>query len=432
MQATVRYIAGAAALGLAFVGYRALSAPDDLPAEAPTLAPLYAPAVESVETHVLRSGETLSDVLGRVAITGGDLADLLLSMREFVNPRRLVDGVEVTVRRWTLNDSPRSLDLRVNADTTVRLIHAGTGWDGNIVVTPVVLDTVYTQGEITPGTTLYQAMVYSEDDDVPIPDRVQLVNLLAAVYEFKIDFTREIQAGDRYRLVYEREVRPDGTARSQRILASELVNQSQTYPAVWFSQGDDAQGYYDREGHPLAVGFSRYPVPYHRITSSFSNRRYHPVLGIYRAHLGTDFGAPAGTPVEATADGTIVFAGVNGGYGNMVRIRHANGYETRYAHLNRFGRGIHRGLKVRQKQVIGYVGSTGLATGAHLHYELRKNGQAIDARRAKLPAAPPLKGDAKVAFDGEAAARLALLDGGTRRYVARSAAPAVRAEDDAN
>lgn len=431
MQGAARYIAPVVALGLAVLGFRALAGSNPPPEDAPLLAPVYAPPVESIETHVLERGETLSDVLGRAAITGRDLADLLLSLREFVNPRRLVDGVEVTVRRWARNDAPRAIDLRVNADTTVRLTHGTIGWAGDIVVTPVVLDTVYTQGEIGEGMALFQALVYSEEDDVPISDRAQLVYHLAEIYEFKIDFTREIQPGDTYRFVYEREVRPDGTARSQRILAAELVNQHQTYTALWFSQGEDAQGYYDAEGRPLQVGFSRYPVAF-RITSSFNPRRYHPVLGIYRAHLGTDFGAPAGTPVEATADGTVVFAGVNGGYGNLIRIRHTNGYETRYAHLSRFARGIRSGMKVKQKQVIGYVGSTGLVTAAHLHYELRKNGQAINARTAKLPEAPPLKGDAKLAFDQESLARLALLDEGTRRYLARHSTRGARLADDSD
>lgn len=429
MQGTVRTIALVFVLGLGFIGFRTMAGPKPPPEDAPVLATVFAPPIESVETHVLRSGETLSDVLGRAAITGNELAELLLSVREFVNPRRLVDGVEVTVRRWFSNDTPRAIDLRVNADTTVRLTRADMGWAGDVVITPVVLDTVYTQGTITDGTTLFQVLVYSDEDDVPITDRAQLVWLLAEIYEYKIDFMREIQPGDTYRLIYEREVRPDGTARSQRILASEIINQGQTYAGVWFSQNEDMQGYYDPEGRPLAVGFSRYPVAF-RVTSSYSTRRYHPVLGIYRAHLGTDFGAPAGTPVEATADGTVAFAGVNGGYGNLVRIRHANGYETRYAHLRAFARGIRAGVKVKQKQIIGYVGATGLVTAAHLHYELRKNGQAINARTAKLPAAPPLQGDAKAEFDRVAPGRMALLDDGTRRYLARLTARGARLADD--
>jgi murein DD-endopeptidase MepM/ murein hydrolase activator NlpD len=388
---------------------------------APTLEAVYAPPVERVETHVLESGQTLSDVLNRARIVGPEQIEMLFSLREYVNPRRLVEGVEVTVRRWAQTDAARAIEVRVNPDTTVRLSRAELGWRGDFIITPVSVDTVFTQGRIDPGTTLFQAIVYSDNDEVPIRDRAALVYRLADIYEFKLDFTREIQPGDTYRLVYEREARPDGSARSQRILVAEIVSQNQTYPALWYSGGGDVQGYYDREGKPLASGFSRYPVNF-RVTSSFSRRRYHPVLGIYRAHLGTDFGAPAGTAVEATADGTVTFAGRSGGYGNMVTIRHVSGYETRYAHLRSFARGIRRGVHVRQKQVIGYVGATGLATGPHLHYELRKGGRAVDARRERLPTAPPLAGTHSEKFKVVQGSLLALLDREAQQYLARLAA----------
>src|SRR5690606_25861737 len=131
--------------------------------------------------------------------------------------------------------------------------------------------------------------------------------------------------------------------------------------------------YYDEKGGSLRRGFTRYPIEFARVTSRFNPNRKHPVLGVNRAHLGTDIGARTGTPVRSTADGTVTFAGKQGGYGNMVIVRHANGYTTRYAHLSRFAAGMRAGRKVALKETIGYVGQTGLATGPHLHYELRKN-----------------------------------------------------------
>ncbi|MGH7504909.1 MAG: M23 family metallopeptidase, partial [Longimicrobiales bacterium] len=195
------------------------------------------------------------------------------------------------------------------------------------------------------------------------------------------------------------------------------------YTAVHFASGD-IDSYYDEAGKSLRTGFSRYPVKY-RITSSFNRRRYHPILGIYRAHLGTDFGVPKGAEANSTADGTVTFAGRNGGYGNLVKIRHAYGYETRYAHLSRFGPGIRAGVKVKQGQVIGRVGDTGLATAPHLHYELRRNGRAIDVRTAKLPDAPPIPKQYRSAFDRTARGELALLESATERYLA-ARAPAPR------
>jgi murein DD-endopeptidase MepM/ murein hydrolase activator NlpD len=294
-----------------------------------------------------------------------------------------------------------------------------------VVVTPIVVDTVYTSGEIAAGRTLYEAVVMEETSSVPVKDRTDLVYRLADVFEFKLDFSREIQPGDSYRLAYEREARPDGSARARRILAAEIVSAGKSYTAVLFDQPGAGPQYYDAQGGSLRKGFMRYPIEFARITSNFSPNRRHPVLGVSRAHLGTDIGARSGTPVRATADGTVTFAGRQGGYGNMVILRHANGLSTRYAHLRGFAKGIRSGARVSLKQTIGYVGMTGLATGPHLHYELRKNGQAINARTARLPDAPPLAAAHKQAFLALAEQRMALLDrAAPRRYAAGSEMPA--------
>jgi murein DD-endopeptidase MepM/ murein hydrolase activator NlpD len=397
-----------AAFSLGAVSFIRTPAPPLDPALAPTLGALYAAPVERVETHVLRRGETLSNVLTQARIGGQEMADLLLGLRQHLNPNRLATGSEVTVRRWTQSDQPRTVEVRVNADSTLRLMKHETRWTGQIVVTPTVLDTVYAGGEIQ--STLYQAIVFDDNSRLPMSDRRHLVYELATIYEYKLDFTREIQPGDSYRMVYEREVRPDGTSRSKRILAAEMVTRGQAYPAIWFDGSRDVTGYFDRDARPLAVGFSRYPVEFRRITSSFNPNRYHPILKTVRAHAGTDFGAPSGTQVMATADGTVTFAGVSGGYGNLVEIRHFNGYTTRYAHLRGFASGVRTGARVKQKQVIGYVGATGLATAPHLHYELRINGRAVDAMRAKLPDTPPIPGAMRNRFLAVAAERSALLE----------------------
>jgi murein DD-endopeptidase MepM/ murein hydrolase activator NlpD len=425
LPSTIRSIAliAFAALGLAAFAFWPRAVPVD-PAQAPLLDSYYALPLENVETHVLGRGETLTNVLARASITGQDMAELLLSLRGFLNPRRLSDGVEITVRRLVDDRTPRGIDVRVNADSTLRLVRLSDGWKGRILETPVMMDTVYVAGEIEKGRTLYEALVLDEDSPLHATERLQLVGNLAELYEFKLDFTREIQPGDTYRLVYEREARPDGTARGRRILIAELVNSGVTYPAIWFSEAT-VEGYYDAEGKPLKSGFSRYPVKFLRITSRFNPNRYHPILRTTRAHLGTDYGATSGTEVYATADGTVSFRGVSGGYGNMVRIRHANGYETRYAHLSRFSGSVRSGTKVKQGALIGYVGSTGLATGPHLHYELWQNGRALDATRVK-PEAPPLGRQFLSPFLQVAARREALLSEATQRYLASQAGQTAR------
>ncbi|MEX2611347.1 MAG: M23 family metallopeptidase [Gemmatimonadota bacterium] len=407
-------------------GVTILERPADMPAptvDTPILDAVYARPVEDVETHVLEPGQTLGAVLSRAAITGNELADLLLALRQQHSPRRLKPGAEVTVRRWQNTAEPRLVDVRVNADSTVRLARSDFGWQSQLLLTPTRVDTVVVEGSIT--TSLWDALVL--ESTAPVSDRYVLARGLADVYQFQLDFNREIQPGDGFRFVYEREARPDGTARGTMILAAEMTSGGQSYPAIWYESPRDANvaGYYTHEGRSIQQGFSRYPVDY-GVTSGFNPRRYHPVLGIYRAHQGTDYGAPAGTPVKATANGTVSFAGADGGYGNLVRVRHFSGYETRYAHLSRIQ--VRRGDKVKLGDVVGRVGATGLVTGAHLHYELRENGVAIDARKVKLPDAPAIAGAARAAFDSVAAARWQLLGvGWSAERKADTPAPAAAA-----
>jgi len=380
------------------------------PGHAPTLGVIYAAPAEQVETHSLAAGETLTEVLASAHIKGPEMTDMLLGLREHLNPRRLNAGTEITVRRWTGTDATRAVEVRLNADSTVRLTRRPIGWGSDVLVTPVLLDTVYTAGRIDAGRTLYEAMLTDETSSVPMADRTALVVQLAEVFEFKLDFTREIQPGDTYRLMYEREARPDGTARAKRILAAEIVSAGKQYTGILYDVPGTGPGYYDLQGGSLRKGFTRYPIEFVRITSRFSLNRRHPILGTTRAHLGTDIGAPSGTPVRATADGTVTFSGWNGGYGNLIIVRHANGYTTRYGHLRAFAKGIRAGTRVALHQTIGFVGMTGLATGPHLHYELRKNGQPIDPQRAKLPDTPPLDARYRTAFLEVASQRLQLLN----------------------
>ena len=380
-------------------------------ASAPTLGVIYAAPVERVETHVIGNGETLTGVLVQARISGQEMADLLLGLRQHFNPRRLAAGSEVTVRRWTRTDEPRAVEVRLNQDSTVRLVKAEMRWDGHVVVTPTRLDTVYAGGTIGDGrSSLYEAVVLDEQSRLPVRERIQLVYEMASIYEYKLDFTREIQPGDSYRVVYEREARPDGSARSKKVLTAEIITRGKSFPAIWFDGSREVRGYFDDEARPLANGFSRYPVAFPRITSNYNPNRYHPILGVHRAHSGTDFGAPTGTPVMSTANGTVTFAGTSGGYGRMIEVRHFNGYTTRYAHLSRFAEGMRVGTRVSQKQVIGYVGATGLATAPHLHYELRINGRAVDARTAKLPDTPPIPGALRDTFLAVARDRSTLLE----------------------
>jgi murein DD-endopeptidase MepM/ murein hydrolase activator NlpD len=382
-----------------------------VPDDAPLLRPLYAQPVEQVETMVLRRGETLSGVLAAARIGGNELSGLLMALREQKNPRGLREGSEITVRRWTADGEPRAVEVRVNADSTVRLDRGPFGWSGHVRVTPTVVDTLFIAGVIEQGRTLIHAMAADESLGVPAQERVQLaVDLAERVYGYKLDFAHDIQPGDSYRVVYEREARPDGSARSRRVLVAEIHNRGKLFSAVYFDAYGDGGGYYDYDGTSLRRGLRRYPMDVRRITSNFNRNRFHPILERNRPHLGVDFGAAPGTRVQTTGDGTIAFAGRQGGYGNLVIVRHQGGYSTYYAHLQGFAPGIRAGRRVQEGDVIGYVGSTGLATGPHLHYELRRNGVAMNPRDANLPGAPPIPAGQRSAFRRVLEQRVALMD----------------------
>lgn len=408
MRVLALAILGVWAAGFAVVHPR--PAPDPV-ASAPVLAPQYAPPAEAVDAHVLGSGETLSEVLTRASLAGPDLNGLVLAIREQVDPRRLLPNTSVLVRRWAESGSPRAVEVELNADSTVLLNRNAVGWTGEMRVTPTVVDTVYLAGRVGEGGSIYQAVLNHQDLELPRKEREALVWQLAHIYGWELDFSHDIYPGDSFRVVYEREARPDGTSRSSRVLVAEVVNRGRSLPAILFEAHAAGPDYYNAEGRSLRLQFRRYPVAYPRITSNFNWRRYHPILKRNRPHLGTDFGTGYGAPILSTADGVVSFAGWDGGYGNLVKIEHGNGYETRYAHLSRFAKTIRRGRRVKQGETIGYSGATGLATAPHLHYEFRRHGQPVDPRGVRLPAAPPVPRDRMDEFRSVAEQRTVLLAG---------------------
>jgi murein DD-endopeptidase MepM/ murein hydrolase activator NlpD len=209
---------------------------------------------------------------------------------------------------------------------------------------------------------------------------------MADVLQWDIDFNRDLRTGDRFEVLYEEEL-VDGVPRGLGEVAA-LVYDNGGRRLEAYRYGE--QGYYDGEGRPLRKMFLRSPLPYSRVTSRFSRRRFHPVLKVYRPHYGVDYGAPAGTPVRVTAGGVVVFAGWDGGGGKTVKVRHPNGYLTAYLHLSRYASGVRAGRRVAQGDVVGYVGSTGLATAAHLDYRVQERGRWIDPLSLASVPAPPV------------------------------------------
>ncbi|TAJ90974.1 M23 family metallopeptidase, partial [bacterium] len=214
-----------------------------------------------------------------------------------------------------------------------------------------------------------------------------LISQLADIFSWEIDFHKDIQTGDTFKLLYEQKSRKGREDQASfRILAAEIVNAGQKFFAIYFEQEKGKGSYYDLDGRSLARAFLRFPLEFTSISSQFSHSRFHPILKVDRPHNGVDFSAKRGTPVRAVSDGKVLYAGwQKGGYGRMIEIQHDSVYATRYAHLQGLAQGIHRGLNVHRGQIIGYVGSTGRSTGAHLHFELYKDKEYVDALKFEYP-----------------------------------------------
>lgn len=231
-----------------------------------------------------------------------------------------------------------------------------------------------------------------------LQEKDQLALDMAEIFSWDIDFNTEIQRGDHFRLMVEKLYLEDRMVRYGDILAVEFHNAGKLYTGYRFEDPEGEVGYFDNLGRSLKRDFLRSPVKFSRISSRFSYRRLHPVLRKRRPHLGVDYAAPTGTRVVAAGNGRVRYRGWKGGYGNLVEIKHGNGFTTYYAHLSRFARGLRRGSKVIQGQVIGYVGSTGLSTGPHLDYRVRRNGVFVNPLTLKMKPSKPLKPEYRSAF----------------------------------
>jgi murein DD-endopeptidase MepM/ murein hydrolase activator NlpD len=222
---------------------------------------------------------------------------------------------------------------------------------------------------------------------------------LADIFSTDIDFHKDVRPGDRFTVMYEMYFSGGEPVQSGRVLAAEFVNGGTARQAVWFQHPNGQGDYYTPDGHAIRKAFLRNPLEYSRISSGFMELRFHPILERWRAHKGIDYAAAAGTGVKASSDGVVEAAAYDSGYGNFVVLRHEQKYTTLYGHLSAFGRGISRGARVAQGQVIGFVGSTGLATGPHLHYEFRINDVHQDPLTVAIAEAPPITPDLLAKFN---------------------------------
>jgi murein DD-endopeptidase MepM/ murein hydrolase activator NlpD len=363
----------------------------------------------------VRRGDTLLKLLVEAGIPRREAHRAITSLRTVYDPRDLDVGQTVTVLyRDESNGQPDKrfhglrLDAAIDREVSVTRRAAGD-YTAAELVRPLTRDLAYVAGGIE--TSLFLA---AQTAGVPMPVVVSMIRL----FSFDVDFQRDLQPGDAFEVLHERFRFADGrVARTGEVIHAALQLSGKRLPLYRFVLPDGRVDYFDEKGQGVRKALLRTPVDGARLSSRYGMRR-HPIKGYTRMHRGIDFAAPTGTPIFAAGDGVVRVAGRNGGYGKYVRLRHNSTYNTAYAHLSRFAKGLRRGQRVRQGQVIGYVGSTGVSTGPHLHYEILRDGKQINPLKLKMPSGEKLTREALAAFQAkrdEIDRRVAALAGGGTR-----------------
>jgi murein DD-endopeptidase MepM/ murein hydrolase activator NlpD len=346
------------------------------------------------EEHI-RRGETLPDVLGRLGMDDpAAYAYLRQNIPQLAGPE-FIAGKQISAEIRT-DGSLVQLYFPLNDRESVLILsRQGDGFTQQILGEHLENHTIHKTAEI--DSSLFEA-----SDSAGIPDAIAIQ--LAELFGGDIDFHRDLRKGDRFVVSYEMHHLNGRPFRSGKILAAEFINDGHTHRALWFARGDKGE-YLTPEGAPLRKAFLRSPLQFSRISSGFK-MRFHPIHKTWRAHKGVDYAAATGTPVRATGDASVEFVGRKGGYGNTVILKHQGRYETLYAHLSRSAKGLKKGMRISQGETIGYVGSSGWATGPHLHYEFRIDNVAVNPLSTKIPTALPSLSRAESAKFKEASAPL--------------------------
>ncbi len=363
---------------VAAVGAAALVATPRLPARgAGPLGALPAKAPrERIDT--LKYGEPLARLLERGGVPKHAAGEVIRAAP--IDERRIPGGMPVTFRSPAHPDStPNEIVLQLAIDRLVHLRRDTSGWKGLLERLPWTTDTIVVAGPI--HTTLYDAVKDGVGSALPMRARVELAWTLADIFEYRVDMSRDLQPGDSFRALVERSRTPSGASRLGNVLAASFDLSGSRLAAVRFSSARVSGSYFDQTGKSMRAAFLRAPLEFRRISSVFGMRR-HPILGVWKKHRGTDYAASSGTPVRSVGDGVVVRAGWAGGYGRVLEIRHHGGIVSRYAHLRGFARGVRPGARVTIAQTVAYVGSTGLSTAPHLHFEVLVGGVFQDPRAA--------------------------------------------------
>jgi murein DD-endopeptidase MepM/ murein hydrolase activator NlpD len=337
--------------------------------------------VQECTAHVsVSAGDTLSKLLSDQGLSRADVDAIAKILKAEAGISGLRADTDKILFVRPADDAPVSRIILVPSPwRQIELTCDGGQWTPKIVDVERDTRMVYRRGEIKDGDSFYVAGMRA---GIPAGILADVYDLLA----FEMDFERDVRAGQDFSVLYEENYSNGERIDSGRVVAVSFQALRGNVKMYRFRKSDGAVGYYDESGNGAIKSLKRTPINNARVTSSFSTKRKHPVLGFTRAHKGVDFRAGTGTPIPSAGAGRVVKKATDRGYGNYIRIRHNGSYETVYAHMSKFAKGVNVGTAVRQGQTIGYVGSTGLSTGPHLHYEIIKNGSHVNPMTVKLPA----------------------------------------------
>jgi murein DD-endopeptidase MepM/ murein hydrolase activator NlpD len=370
---------------------------------APEKAETVTAAAEKNPNHkevVVSKGDTLSTLFDKVGLPAATVHEVLASDKQAKQFTQLQHG-QILQFELSADGQLKQLHSKVSDLETISLSKTDKGYAFNREVTKPNVRTAYAHGQI--NSSLSQSAQRAGLSHSMTMD-------MASVFGYDIDFAQDIRQGDEFDVIYEQKVVNGKTIGAGNILSARFTNRGKTYTAIRYTNKQGNTNYYTAEGNSMRKAFIRTPVDFARISSLFSMGRKHPILNKIRAHQGVDYAAPRGTPIKATGDGKVILAGRRGGYGNTVIIQHGETYRTLYGHMQGFAKGIQDGSSVKQGQVIGYIGTTGLSTGPHLHYEFQVNGVHVDPLGQKLPMADPIAKTEKQRFLQQSQPLMARMD----------------------
>lgn len=364
---------------------------------------LQPPPIPEIRKEVIKGtiaqGDTVSALLGNF-FSAAEIHELNLQCKSVFPLTSLSAGQSY---RLCLSDETFER-FEYDIDRNEQLIISREAEDFSVekIPIPYTTDTVRVRGTI--DSSLFEAVTSTGESDV-------LAMNLADIFAWDIDFILDIRQGDSFQVLVEKRYREGQSAGYGRILAAEFTNKGTTFQAFLYQDGDRRPDYYDADGQSLRKAFLKAPLSFSRISSGFTMRRFHPITKTWKSHPAIDYAAATGTPIKSVGDGVIIKKGYTRGNGNYVKIRHNSSYETMYLHMKGFAKNISKGKRVAQGQRIGYVGSTGLATGPHLCFRMYKNGAPVNPNRVKAPAVQPVDKARREDFDIRAKALIAQLTG---------------------